>query len=550
MKRCLPHFSGKSVTQRITTFLKNIMLLSMLFFFVNSAVAIDLSESYETLANARSSFSDKSLAIKTIASSNSPEAALILEALDHQKLFFHKHQGSLYIQTPQNSLVNVFDKTIYQGKPRDLKRVAINNQNRDTIALAIAMRAISDPNLTLEQRIASAHDLIGRVNSEDAQELAGLRDLEYSKNPELAQMLSFVVAAADLDHEDPRIRNGAMRILEDFNSPLLIDKLDSIAKNDADTSNRVFASQQVKSLKSKQDNYGYAETIFFGLSLGSVLVLAAIGLTITFGVMGVINMAHGELMMIGAYTVFVMQQLMPNYPGVALLLSIPAAFCVSGIVGMIIERGVIHYLYGRPLETLLATFGISLLLQQAVRSIFSALNRNVVIPDFMSGAIVINDFFSITYNRLYIIFFCLAVFFLLRHILQHSRLGLEVRAVSQNRAMAQNMGVRSARVNALTFGLGSGIAGLAGVALSQLTNVGPNLGQNYIVDSFLVVVFGGAGNIWGTMVAGMSLGLANKILEPISGAMLAKIIILVFVIFFIQKHPRGLFPQRGRSVED
>jgi urea transport system permease protein len=226
-----------------------------------------------------------------------------------------------------------------------------------------------------------------------------------------------------------------------------------------------------------------------------------------------------------------------------------AAFLVSGLVGIAIERGVIRFLYGRPLETLLATFGISLVLQQAVRSIFSPLNRSVETPQWMSGVWEINSALSLTYNRLYIIIFCLLVFAGLFFVLKRTALGLQVRAVSQNRAMARAMGVRSARVDALTFGLGSGIAGVAGVALSQLTNVGPNLGQSYIIDSFMVVVFGGVGNLWGTLVSGMGLGVANKFLEPWSGAVLAKILVLVFIILFIQKRPRGLFPQKGRAVE-
>ncbi len=279
-----------------------------------------------------------------------------------------------------------------------------------------------------------------------------------------------------------------------------------------------------------------------------MLVLAAIGLAITFGVMGVINMAHGELIMLGAYTTYLIQQLLPDYAGVSLLLSIPAAFIVSGLVGIIIERTVIRFLYGRPLETLLATFGISLILQQLVRSLISPQNVPVSNPDWMSGALEINSVLSLTYNRLYIILFCLLVFIGLFLILKRTALGLQVRAVSQNRAMARAMGVRSARVDALTFGLGSGIAGVAGVALSQLTNVGPNLGQAYIIDSFMVVVFGGVGNLWGTLVGGLTLGVANKILEPWSGAVLAKILVLVFIILFIQKRPRGLFPQKGRAA--
>jgi urea transport system permease protein len=295
--------------------------------------------------------------------------------------------------------------------------------------------------------------------------------------------------------------------------------------------------------------YAVLETLFFGLSLGSVLVLAAIGLAITFGVMGVINMAHGELMMLGAYSTYVVQLLMPNHIGASVIVAIPVAFVVSGGVGILIERGIVRFLYGRPLETLLATFGVSLILQQVVRDIFSANNRPVETPSWMAGSLQFNDAFSITYNRFYVVLFTLAVFALIQLVLKKTTLGLKVRAVAQNRPMARAMGVRAEWIDAMTFGLGSGIAGVAGVALSQLTNVGPNLGQQYIVDSFMVVVFGGVGNLWGTLIGGMSLGVVNKLLEPYSGAVLAKILVLVFLILFIQRRPRGLFPQKGRAAE-
>ena len=293
--------------------------------------------------------------------------------------------------------------------------------------------------------------------------------------------------------------------------------------------------------------YRAIETAFFGMSLGSVLLLASIGLAISFGVMGVINMAHGEFLMLGAYTTFVVQQWVPvNW---SLPLAIPLAFLVAGAVGVLLERCLIRFLYGRPLETLLATFGVSLILQQAVRTVFSPLNRQVATPDWMSGSVALNPALSLTLNRLYIVAFSLVVFALLLAVLRYTRFGLELRAVSQNRAMARALGVRSARVDALTFGLGAGVAGVGGVALSQLTNVGPNLGQGYIVDAFLVVVFGGVGNLWGTFTAALSLGVANKLMEPWVGAVLAKILVLVFIILFIQRRPRGLFPQRGRAVE-
>jgi len=280
-----------------------------------------------------------------------------------------------------------------------------------------------------------------------------------------------------------------------------------------------------------------------------VLVLAAIGLAITVGVMGVINMAHGELMMLGAYTTYVVQLVMPKAMGVSVLVAIPAAFLVAGLAGVLLERSVIRFLYGRPLETLLATFGVSLVLQQLVRSVFSANNRTVVTPGWMSGSLEINPALSLTYNRLYIVLFTLIVFGILLAVLKRTRLGLDIRAVAQNRAMARAMGIRSGRVDAMTFGLGAGIAGVAGVALSQLTNVGPNLGQSYIIDSFMVVVFGGVGNLWGTLIGGMSLGVVNKLLEPFAGAVLGKILVLVLVILFIQRRPRVLFPQTGRAAE-
>ncbi len=300
-------------------------------------------------------------------------------------------------------------------------------------------------------------------------------------------------------------------------------------------------------IESKRAWYDRAQTLFFGLSAGSILVLAAIGLAITFGVMGVINMAHGELIMIGAYTTWMIQQALPGQPGLALALAIPGGFLVAGAFGVLIERTVIRFLKGRPLETLLATFGLSLILQQLVRSVFSPLNRRVTSPDWLQGAWQINEALSLTLNRLAVLLFCLVVFAGLWALMRYTRLGLEVRAVTQNRAMARAMGVRATRVDMLTFGLGAGVAGLAGVALSQLTNVGPNLGQGYIVDSFLVVVFGGVGNLWGTLVAGMSLGVINQVLQPWVGAVLAKIIVLVGVILFIQKRPQGIFAPKGRT---
>ena len=298
--------------------------------------------------------------------------------------------------------------------------------------------------------------------------------------------------------------------------------------------------------------WGGMQNVWFGLSLGSVLFLAAIGLAITFGVMGVINMAHGEMVMLGAYTTFVVQETIrasaPWLFEVSLLIALPLAFLVAATVGLAMERGIIRFLYGRPLETLLATWGVSLILQQAVRTIFGPNNREVGNPSWMSGSFEVGQL-DVTYNRLWIVLFALAVFAALLFVLKRTPLGLRMRAVTQNRRMAASVGIRTPWVDAMTFALGSGIAGVAGVALSQIGNVSPNLGQSYIIDSFLVVVFGGVGNLWGTLVGAMSLGVVNKLLEPYAGAVLGKIIVLVLVILFIQRRPRGLFALRGRAVE-
>ena len=296
----------------------------------------------------------------------------------------------------------------------------------------------------------------------------------------------------------------------------------------------------------------YAQNLYYGLSLGAVLLLAAVGLAVTFGVMGVINMAHGEMVMLGAYTTFVVQELFRAHaPGMldyALFVALPVAFLFTAAVGVLLERSVIRWLYGRPLETLLATWGLSLMIQQAVRSIFGPTNREVSNPSWMSGAA---DFYglTLTWSRLWIIVFAVLVFLLLLLVLRRTAFGLQMRAVTQNRPMASSMGIRTHRVDAMTFALGSGVAGIAGVALSQIDNVSPNLGQAYIIDSFMVVVFGGVGNLWGTLAGALTLGIANKILEPVAGAVLGKIIILVMIILFIQRRPRGLFALRGRAVE-
>ncbi|WP_414689237.1 MULTISPECIES: urea ABC transporter permease subunit UrtB [unclassified Neptuniibacter] len=426
-----------------------------------------------------------------------------------------------------------------------VKKIRVNNKLRGYLRQAIARLQISNSDPAI--RLDAVKALLKNLSDETVATLTSVRPNEGDED-----VLSMIDLALALNQSNSAIaheRLAAVKVLADSLENEARNKLTKLADNDSDAKVKAAASKALKSINQRIEFYGFIDQLFFGLSLGSVLLLAAIGLAITFGVMGVINMAHGEMIMLGAYTTYVVQLMMPNAIEYSLWVAIPMAFLVSGLVGVLIERGVIRHLHGRPLETLLATFGISLILQQLVRTVFSPLNRQVASPEWISGSLEINPILSLTLNRLYILAFALLVFGLLLIVLRKTSLGLNVRAVSQNRDMAKAMGIKTDWVDAMTFGLGSGIAGIAGVALSQLTNVGPNLGQAYIIDSFMVVVFGGVGNLWGTLVAAFSLGIANKFLEPVTGAVLASIIVLVFIILFIQKRPKGLFPQKGRAAE-
>lgn len=436
-----------------------------------------------------------------------------------------------------------------------IKKVKSNNRLRSRLRLLLAQLDLNDE--TLAVRLSAAEALLADLTPQHLQLLR--QRLERESEPKMQALLSIALHLQQL--QDPRqslsARETALQSLQGELRPVVRNQLQAVlsqwqAATALTPDQQALQPQLQATLTDIEDRvaaYRTLERLFFGLSLGSVLLLAAIGLAITFGVMGVINMAHGEMIMLGAYTTFVIQQWLPQWVEYSLLLALPSAFLVAGGVGILVERGVIRFLRGRPLETLLATFGVSLLLQQLVRTLFSPLNQTVITPSWLSGAWQINPVLSLTYNRLYIILFSLLIFALLLLVLKRTALGLYVRAVAQNRTMARAMGVRSEWVDALTFGLGSGVAGVAGVALSQLTNVGPNLGQSYIIDSFLVVVFGGVGNLWGTLVGAFSLGVLNKFLEPVTGTVLASILVLVAIILFIQRWPRGLFPQQGRGEE-
>jgi urea transport system permease protein len=503
-------------------------------------------------------FADKeAIAERLIASGHSSTRA-ILTALLEDRLYLRTQDQAIFIVKTADGATTfelvdpVTLKDAGSGAADTFEKIGTNNRLRRSLRTALGRFGLASPDASI--RLAAVQDM---VRSLDEATMELLRQHVASESdPRVKYEIETAVALVGLDSADRGERLGAVRALEGRLRPEVRNRLAAMLETsedgtfvEGDEEVRTAAAELVASIDSSRRLYSGVETLFFGLSLGSVLVLVAIGLAITFGVMGVINMAHGEFMMLGAYTTYVVQMAMPQAIGASILVAIPAAFIVAGLAGVLLERTIIRFLYGRPLETLLATFGVSLVLQQLVRSIFSANNRAVETPGWMSGTLVFNEALALTYNRLYIVLFTLLVFAILLVVLKRTRLGLDIRAVAQNRSMARAMGIRSEWVDAMTFGLGSGIAGVAGVALSQLTNVGPNLGQSYIIDSFMVVVFGGVGNLWGTLIGGMSLGVVNKILEPYAGAVLGKILVLIAVILFIQRRPRGLFPQTGRAAE-
>ncbi|MGQ0528498.1 MAG: urea ABC transporter permease subunit UrtB [Panacagrimonas sp.] len=532
-------------------------LLCALLVLASALSTVRAAELPELLAPlAQASFAEKEQIAQTLAQSGHANAPQILAAFLDGALYARMSDGVIFIASAQDDSLALADPVtlaVAGTEPAEgFSKIGTNNSLRKSLKGLIAQIRLNDPNA--EVRLAAVKE---SMRSVDEATVAAFRTrLATEPDGDVRRALEVGLALADLDSEDPALRLAAVRTMDGELSSDIHNRLTALIEQNSDGSYtesneqvRLAAQNVLSNIDFWRSIYGWMETLFFGLSLGSVLVLAAIGLAITFGDMGVINMAHGELIMLGAYTAYVMQLLIPHNHGLALLLSIPAAFMVSGLFGVAIERGIVRFLYGRPLETLLATFGLSLILQQLVRSVFSPNNRPVSIPEFMSGVWQINDVFALTYNRLYIVIFSLIVFAGLLAVLKRTPLGLQVRAVSMNRPMARALGVRSDWVDAATFGLGAGIAGIAGVALSQLTNVGPNLGQAYIIDSFMVVVFGGVGNLWGTLIGGMSLGVINKLLEPYAGAVLAKILVLVALILFIQRKPRGLFPQKGRAAE-
>ncbi|WP_293775809.1 urea ABC transporter permease subunit UrtB [uncultured Oxalicibacterium sp.] len=492
-------------------------------------------------------------AVGHIAALATPDARRVLDALNNETLYVTP-AGDVLVVDDDKAWNPVTDATT--AVPDDAEDISVNNRLRSVLQGALSgMRLFSEDR---SERLAAARAMTR--NADPAQLPLIEKALEKEKDADVIAQLEQVRAIANLNAEDAAKRKAALITLRNTTDASLMGTFRDMAEKKPDGSYqepdaevRAEAAKTVAALQNHLRMTDIAGKVFYGLSLGSVLLLAALGLAITFGLMGIINMAHGEMLMIGAYTTYLCQLFFRAYFPEAidayLLLALPAAFIVTAAVGIVIERLVIRWLYGRPLETLLCTWGISLMLMQGVRTLFGAQNVEVANPSWMSGGITVMGSLALSWNRIIIIVFSLLVVLAVWLILNKTRLGLFLRAVTQNRRMADCVGVSTGRIDMMTFGLGCGIAGLGGVALSQLGNVGPDLGQAYIVDSFMVVVLGGVGQLAGTVIAAFGLGEITKFLEPVAGAVLAKIAILVVIIVFIQKRPQGLFALKGRSVE-
>lgn len=492
-------------------------------------------------------------AIAALGRQPGPGAAAVLQALGNDQLYALP-DGRVLIGDGKGQAIDPVTGAALALSP-EASSIGINNRLRRAIEAALAgSRLFSD---NPQERLAAARRL---QQTGDPARLPLLeKALAAEKDAAVRAALEIAQANLELKSADPAVRRHAVELLGRTDNATFRPTLAALTQQqdgayaEPDAGVREAAANALKRIDRHLATIEWAGNLFYGLSLGSVLLLAALGLAITFGLMGVINMAHGELLMIGAYVTYLVQTAfrawLPGWLDWYVAAALPLAFVVTALVGMALERTVIRWLYGRPLETLLATWGISLMLMQGVRTLFGAQNVEVGNPGWMSGGFTVLGGLVLTYNRLVIIGFALFVVFLVWALLNHTRLGLFVRAITQNRRMADCVGVPTGRVDMLAFGLGSGIAGLAGVALSQLGNVGPDLGRGYIVDSFMVVVLGGVGQLAGTVIAALGLGGVNKFLEPYAGAVMAKITILVLIVLFVQKRPQGLFAPRGRSVE-
>lgn len=486
-------------------------------------------------------------AVEAIAASGDPRALRVLEALSDDKIVFDENGAVFIEENKQLSPVLAGHTRTPVGR---ISRPVVDNRVRRIVAPAVAALRLASPDVDI--RRAAAEELA--KSPEPSARALIARSLAKETDSEAQNALALAAARLDFAGNDRPRKIAAIGVIGRLGDTSLEDRLLPLADpGNSDAEMRDAARVAAASIHSRAQVHAAIGNLFYGVSLSSVLLLAALGLAITFGLMRVINMAHGEMLMLGAYTTFVVQNAfqrnVPAYLDWYLVAALPAAFAVCLLAGVALERTIVRRLYGRPLETLLATWGVSLVLIQTVRLTFGAANVAVANPSWLSGGFELFPGVVLPYSRIAVIVFVVLVVTFVWLVLQRTAIGLQVRAITQNRDMAAAMGIRTRRVDMWTFGLGSGVAGVGGVALSQLGNVGPELGQAYIVDSFMVVVLGGVGSIAGTIVGALGLGLINKFFEPFSGAVLGKIIILVFVILFIQKRPQGIFALKGRAAE-
>jgi urea transport system permease protein len=487
-------------------------------------------------------------AVNKLAALDDPRAISALDALCDDRLRVgpdgHPYIWDAKLREARRPVTN----QIVTPAPSPLKELDVSNEVRRVAYPVLAQLQLGSPDADV--RLASANEL-SKVGDPEAAKLLH-RALAREKDPKVLDALKLAVARVDLQSPDPQKRIDALNVIgesgnDEFLSALqqIVGHKDDGTPREPNAGVRAAAQTALRAVISHQRMISFAGDLLHGLSLASVLLFAALGLAITFGLLGVINMAHGEMLMLGAYATYAVQTAMHGQR-FYLLAAIPVAFLSTALVGVLLERAVIRHLYGRPLETLLATWGISLGLIQTIRLIFGAQNVTVANPDWLAGGVEIAHGLVLPWARIAVVGFVVVVSAAVWFILQRTRFGLQVRAVTQNRPMAACLGIPTRRIDALVFGLGSGIAGLGGVALSQLGNVGPELGQSYIIDSFMVVVLGGVGKLAGAVAAALGLGVVNKLLEPVAGAVLGKIAVLVFIILFIQRRPQGLFALKGR----
>lgn len=489
-------------------------------------------------------FDAKVKVVQSLSKEGSPEALEILQALSAETLFLYP-QGIVVQKNDQ--YIDPLTARPVTPKADELQDVVLNNQLRAKVDNALLGLQLASTDSRIR---AKAIDALIKDSEPETFPLVE-KLLISEKDPALRPKVEKLWALLALQSDNQESKLKAIALLGDSGDPQVAALLSPLSKEGGPVQDA--AEKALEKIKKAGIGGEILGNVIAGFSYGSILLLCALGLAITYGLIGVINMAHGEFLMVGAYATYIVQglfrQYAPTYLDWYLLFALPVAFVSAALVGILIERTAIKFLYGRPLETLLATFGVSLLMIQLTRTIFGAQNVEVANPSWMSGALQILPNLVVPYNRIIIFAFAIAVVIVTWLVLNKTRLGLFVRAVTQNRTMAACVGVKTIRVDMYAFAFGAGIAGLGGVALSQIGNVGPDLGQSYIVDSFMVVVFGGVGQLAGTIYGAFGLGIASKLLEPFIGAVLAKIAILVFIIIFIQRRPQGLFALKGRSVD-